>query len=44
MFWTKLKMDFSKSGIMNYHDINRLDLFEFLRIFDNWNKENKNGR
>lgn len=40
MFWVKLKTDFAKQGVLNYHDINRLDIFEFLTIFDNWRKEN----
>lgn len=44
MFWTKLKADFAKAGIMTYHDINRLFLFEFLTIFDNWRQQQNGNR
>ena len=40
MFWITLKADFAKTGVLNYLDVPKLDLFEFLTLYENWRSKN----
>ena len=33
-FWTDLKYNFAKQGVMSYHDINKLYIIEFLTLYE----------